>query len=154
VRRLLVDGGDDRARLVVEAVLGPRVAHALDGVAHDGGQVRVGLGRDLARDEGQPGGHHRLAGHPAVRVLGDQRVQDRVGDLVRDLVGVALGHRLRGEEVAAVLTHPVGPPELASAYSGLVGIVPKPDSLTPARREGQSSMTQARGWNWSYTLRR
>ena len=32
---LLVDGGDDRAGLVVEAVLGAGVAHALDGLAHD-----------------------------------------------------------------------------------------------------------------------
>jgi hypothetical protein len=107
VRGLLVDGGDDAAGLVVEAVLRARVADALDGVAHDRGQVRVGLGRDLARDEGEAGGDHGLAGHPAVRVLGQDRVQDGVGDLVGDLVGVALRHRFRSEEVPAVLSHPV-----------------------------------------------
>ncbi len=105
VRRLLVDGGDDRAGLVVEAVLGARVADALDRLADDAGQVRVGRGRDLAGDEREPGGDHGLAGHAAHRVLGQERVEDRVRDLVRDLVGVALGDRLRGEEMPAVLAH-------------------------------------------------
>ena len=105
VRRLLVDGGDDRAGLVVEAVLGARVADALDRLADDAGQVGVGRGRDLAGDEGQAGGDHRLAGHPAHGVLGEERVEDRVRDLVRDLVRVALGDRLRGEEMTAVLAH-------------------------------------------------
>jgi len=93
------------AHLVVEAVLGAGVAHALDGLAHDPGQVGVGLARDLARDEGQAGGHHGLAGHAAVGVLSQERVQDGVRDLVGDLVGVALGDRFRSEEVTPVLSH-------------------------------------------------
>jgi hypothetical protein len=105
VGRLLVDGRDHGAGLVVEAVLGPGVAHPLDGLANDPGQVGVGLGRDLPGDEREPGGHQRLAGHPAVGVFGQQDVEDGVGNLVRDLVGVPLGDGLRGEEVLSVLCH-------------------------------------------------
>ncbi len=88
VRRLLVDRGHDRARLVVEAELGAGVADVLDGLTHGLGEVDVGLGGDLAGDDGQAGGDQRLAGHPAVGILGEDGVQDRIRDLVGDLVGV------------------------------------------------------------------
>ena len=144
VGRLLVDGGDHAAGLVVEAVLGAGVADALDGVAHDRGQVRVGLGRDLAGDEGEAGGDHRLAGHPAVGVLGQDRVQDGVRDLVGDLVGVAFGHRLRSEEMPAVLSHPVSSGRRCSKVRPGEAIPRKARRVSPASAEGQSIMTDAR----------
>src|SRR6058998_3805576 len=45
----------------------------------------------------ETGGHEGLAGDPAGGVLLEERVEDRVGDGVRHLVGVPLGHRLGGE---------------------------------------------------------
>ena len=105
VGRLLVDGRDDRAGLVVEPVLGPGVADALDRLADDPGQVGVGLARDLAGDEGEPGRHHGLAGDAAIGILLEQRVEHGVGDLVGDLVGMPLGDRLRREKMASVLAH-------------------------------------------------
>ncbi len=97
VSRLLVDRHDDTARLEVEAVLRPRVADLGNPVAHHRTNVDVRLRRDLACDDDQPGRDERLARHSAVRVVGEDRVENRVRDLVGDLVGMALGHRLGRE---------------------------------------------------------
>ena len=99
VGRLLVDRGDDAAGLVVEAVLRPCVPDALDRVPRDARDVDVAGGRDLAGDDDEPRGQDRLAGDPARRILGNNRVQDSVGDLIGHLVGMAFGDRLGREDV-------------------------------------------------------
>ena len=98
VGRLPVDRDDDAAGLEVEAVLGARVADLGDRLADDRANVDVGLGRDLAGDDDEAGGDQRLAGDAAVGVVGEDRVEDGVRDLIGDLVRMALGDRLRREE--------------------------------------------------------
>src|SRR5581483_4369223 len=97
VGRLLVDRGDDAARAAVEPVRLPVVADRADRVAHDARDVDVGARADLAGDDDETGGRHRLARDPARRVLLEDGVEDGVADLVAHLVGVTLGHRLRRE---------------------------------------------------------
>ena len=104
VGRLPVDRDHHAARLRVEPVLGARVADLLDRVADDRADVHVGLGRDLAGDDDEPGRDQRLARDTAVRVVREHRVQHGVRDLVRDLVRVPLGHRL-GREVERARAH-------------------------------------------------
>ena len=104
VRRLVLDRDQRAAGLVVEAVVGLRVADVADGLADDLLEVDVGVGRDLAEDDDEAGRRRRLAGDPRVRILADDRVEDRVRDLVAHLVGMALGHRLRGEQVLGAST--------------------------------------------------
>ena len=87
VRRLAVDRDDDAARLVVEPVLRPRVPDLGDPLAHDRADVDVDVGGDLAGDDDEAGRDERLAGDAAVRVVGEDRVEDGVRDLIRDLVG-------------------------------------------------------------------
>ena len=58
----------------------------------------VGVGGDLTGDDDEAGRHERLDRDPAVRVLGEQRVEHRVADLVGDLVGMTLGHGLGREQ--------------------------------------------------------
>jgi hypothetical protein len=62
----------------------------------------VDVGRDLARDHRHAGIDQGLAGDPALRIAGHHRVEHGVGDLVADLVGVALGDGLGSEEVLAL----------------------------------------------------
>jgi hypothetical protein len=100
VGRLLVDRREDGAGLIVEAVLRAGVADVADRLADDLRDVDVRARRDLARDERGPGRHERLAGDPAVGIVGEDRVEDPVGDLVGDLVRVSLGDRLGREERA------------------------------------------------------
>ena len=101
VRRLLVDRGDDGAGIRVESVLRPVVADPVERLPDDPGDVDVGLGRDLAGDDHKPRVDEALACDAAARVVGHHGVEDAVRDLVADLVRMALGDRLRREEVLA-----------------------------------------------------
>ena len=105
VGRLTIDGDHHGARVAVDAEGVIRVADALERVARDFGVVDLRLGRDLTCDNAQTGGDERFAGHAAVRVLREDRVENGVGDLVGHLVGVTHGYAFRSEEMTG---HAVG----------------------------------------------
>ena len=90
VRALLVDVRDDGAGLAVKTVLRTVVADLAHGLAHDLRDVHVAVGRDLAHDVHDAGRDRALAGDAAVRVLRQNGVEDRVGHLVADLIGMSL----------------------------------------------------------------
>ena len=98
VLRLLLDRGDDTARVGVETKLGARVADLTDPVAREPRHIDVRLRRDLAGDDHEPCRDERLASNPARRVLGEHGVEHRVRDLIGDLVRVALRDGLGGEK--------------------------------------------------------
>jgi hypothetical protein len=116
IRRLLLDGDENVAGLVVEALVGRVVSNVLDRTADDLLVVETGLGGDFAKDHDHAGLGSRLAGHLGERVFPEAGIEDSVGDLVaggnvgrysiahvdtghlRDLVRVALADRLGGEE--------------------------------------------------------
>lgn len=100
VRRLRADRHRDATGSTVEALFGGVVTDLQNLVAHEVGDVGVGLGGDLARDMHQTGGDQGLDGDARGGVLAQERVENRVADLVSDLVGVTLGDRFRGEETA------------------------------------------------------
>ena len=101
VGRLRADRHADAAGRAVEALARRVVADLEDAVAHDRRDVGVGLGGHLAGDVHLPGGDQRLDGDAAGRVLREQRIEDRVTDLVGDLVRVSLGDGLGREKAAA-----------------------------------------------------
>jgi hypothetical protein len=94
---LLLNGNEDVASLVVEALLGRVVANVLDGVTDDLLVVDLGLGGDLAEDHDHAGLGGSLASDLGERVLLEAGIEDGVGDLVSDLVGVTLANGLGGE---------------------------------------------------------
>ena len=98
IRGLLVDAGEHGAAAGVKAGGRVGVADALHGTADNGGDVGIGTGADLPHDHHHAGGGHRLTGHPAIGVLGQDRVQHRVGDLVTDFVRMSLSDGLRGKD--------------------------------------------------------
>ena len=100
IGRLLVDRHGNAAGVGVEAHVGFRVADLADGFAHDLGDVDVRLRADLARDVDLPGDREGFHRHAAERIRREDGVEHGVGDLVGDFIGVALGHRFRGEESA------------------------------------------------------
>src|SRR5690606_26152062 len=97
VRGLRADRDLDAAGVRVEALLGGVVADLADHVAHDVGDVAVAGRADLAGDVHEPGGDHGLHGDAGAGVLVQHVVEDRVGDLVADLVGMPLGDRFGRE---------------------------------------------------------
>jgi len=70
-----------------------RMDHLADDLLH----VDRRFGSDFAGDHDQAGRDHCLARHAAVRVLGEQGVEDAVGNLVGQLVGMAHADRFAGE---------------------------------------------------------
>ena len=97
VAALLVDGGHDRTAAGVEAAGGVVVADFLHGPAHYLGDIHIAVGGDFAHDHDHACGGHSLAGYPAIGVLGQDRVQYSVGNLVADLVGMSFCNGLRGK---------------------------------------------------------
>jgi hypothetical protein len=121
ITRLLVDGRKDAAGFGIESELGAGIPHVSDGSPNHVLVLDHRGGGDFARDDREPGGHQRLAGDASGRVLGEDRIQNRIRDLVGDLVGMSFGHRLRGKEVPSVTAHAatllLRASELDAAYS-------------------------------------
>src|SRR3546814_7899093 len=64
----------------------------------------LGWSTHLAGEHYPIGGCKGLDGNPRIRVMGEEGVDDGIGDPVAHLVGVSFGDRLAREEIAAV-TH-------------------------------------------------
>ena len=98
--QITVEYGDDGACVAVKAVLGAVVADVQHHLTGDLGDVHVAAGGDLTHDVDEAGGGAGLAGHAAIGVLLEDRVQHRVADLVADLVGMPFGNGLRGKQMS------------------------------------------------------
>ena len=110
VRGLAVQAVDEFELLPVEAVL--RIADLAHGLAHRRFDLFLRAGRpfavlehalaaDLTSENHQLGGGQRFAGDPGFGVLGQEQVNDGVGNLIRNLVGMAFGDRFGGKEIVA-----------------------------------------------------
>lgn len=83
--RLLLNGNQNVASLVVETLVRAVVANVLDGVADDLLVVEAGLGGDLAEDHDHTGLGRGLASDLGERVLLQAGIENGIGDLVGDL---------------------------------------------------------------------
>ena len=95
VRRLFVDGRQDAARIAVELVLAPGVADAVDDAARDGLHVDIRLRAHFTRHDHESRGAESFARDLRVGVTAQEFVEDCVGNLIRNLVGMSFGHRFR-----------------------------------------------------------
>ena len=94
---LLADDVDHGTGVAVETDLRRVVADVHDDPADQFFQVDPGAGRDLAADNGHAGFDKGFAGDMRCRVLLDDGVEDGIGNLVRNLVRMAFGHRFGGK---------------------------------------------------------
>ena len=102
VGALTVEGYRDSARSPVKAHARGVVADGEDLPAYDFGNLHVGLGRDLTGDVNEAGRSHCFDGDARTGVHLEQSVQDRIGDAVAHLIGVAFSDGLGREKL---LTH-------------------------------------------------
>jgi len=100
VRRLLADQVQHATGGAVEADVGAVIADVQDHLAGQRFQVDPGGGGDFTGHDRHAGLDHGFAGHAGTLVLGKDRVQHRIGDLVGNLVRMAFGDRFGGEQVA------------------------------------------------------
>ena len=94
VRGLLLNGDEQVAGLVIEALGGVVVANVLDSITNDLLVVNVGAGGDLAEDHDHAGLGGSLTGDLGEGVLLEAGIEDGIRDLISDLVGVTLTDRL------------------------------------------------------------
>jgi hypothetical protein len=91
---LLLDGDKKVKGLVVETLGRVIVTDVLDSVTDNLLVVDLGLGGDLAEDHDHAGLGGSLASNLGHGVLGQAGVEDGIGNLIGDLVGVTLTYRL------------------------------------------------------------
>lgn len=90
VGRLLLNGNEDIAGLVVEALLGVVVTNVLDGISDDLLVVEVGLGGDLTEDHDHTGLGGSLTGYLGEGVLFEASIEDSIGYLIAAYNGLAV----------------------------------------------------------------
>lgn len=90
VGRLLLNGDENVAGLVVETLVGAVVTNVLDGLTDDLLVVKAGLGGDLTEDHDHAGLGGSLASNLGEGVLLQAGIEDGIGNLVGNLVGVTL----------------------------------------------------------------
>ena len=98
IGRLAIDRGEDGAALVIETHLGSVVADTTHDLLSDLSVIDMRFGSNFAGNHDQPGRYHRFAGDAAVRIFGQDGVEDGVRYLVGDFVGMAFADRLRREK--------------------------------------------------------
>ncbi|CDB87766.1 putative uncharacterized protein PY07799 [Firmicutes bacterium CAG:170] len=115
---LLVDGGQDRAAAAVEAAFGVVIADAGDGIARNARDVHIAARGDFAHDQNEAGRGRAFTGDARLRVLRQNGVQNAVGDLVADLVGMSFGHGFRGENSLVFVHNTLLPERSALPFAG------------------------------------
>jgi hypothetical protein len=95
VGALFVDGGENAAGVAVEHVVAPGVPDAVDYASCDVLYVHVRLRTYLARNDHQTCGTEGFAGHLRFGIAAEEFVEDRVGYLVRDFVGMPFRNGFR-----------------------------------------------------------
>src|SRR3954464_11927201 len=103
-----MNGGEDRTGMVIESPGGIAIADILDDLADDIGNLDISLGGDFPSYKGNAGGQNRLASHPGVFILGNDRVENSIGDLVCNLIRVSFGNRLRCKQIIMSHEGPLG----------------------------------------------
>ena len=102
---LAVDGAEYSTTVAVEAVCAAGIAYAADYVAYHYRYVDIGVGINLARHHNLAGGYKCFQSHMAVRVAGQELIEQRVADLVGNFVRVSLRNGFGGKQVVPVLKH-------------------------------------------------
>ena len=102
VARLFVDAGDYGAGVAVKAVDGVVVTDGADGTADYVLEIDVGFGGDFSGDDHEARGGKGFASYAAGGIFGETGVEDGVGNLVGDLIGMAFSYGF-GSKQSAVL---------------------------------------------------
>jgi len=98
VRRLLLEINLDQRMVRVETDLFRVVADVADRVANRALDVELRMSGHLSDHHAESLGDGRLAGDAGVRVLRQHPIEDGIGDLIANFVGVTLGDRFGGHE--------------------------------------------------------
>ena len=88
IRGLFVKGYQNTAGLVVKTISCIGIADFLNGAADNLGNIHIAAGRNFTDHMHLTGSHQCFTRHTALWVLGDNRVQNTVGNLVSHFIGM------------------------------------------------------------------
>ncbi len=94
VAALLVQRQQHRAGIGIELIVALGVANAADGFARNALYVHIGRAGGFAANQRQAGAHKSLARHVTVTVAAQEFVQNCIGNLIRNFVGVPFAYGL------------------------------------------------------------
>jgi len=98
VRALAVQTNFDGAGCCIEADVVVGVADFLDDLTGNLLEIDVGLGGDFTSEAAEVGGYQGFASDAAVRILSEDRIQNAVGNLIRQLVRMPHADRFTREQ--------------------------------------------------------
>ena len=90
---LLVQGGNNCTCVTVKAKFGPGITNLPDGRPDNLGNLHITFGGDLPHHQYQSGCNRSLTSHPGCRVLRQDGIQHRIGDLITNLIRMAFRDR-------------------------------------------------------------
>lgn len=94
IRRLLLNGDEQVAGLVVETLLRVVITDVLDGVTDNLLVVDLGIGGDLTKDHDHTSLGSSLTSNLGEGILSEAGIEDGIRNLISDLVGVTLTNGL------------------------------------------------------------
>ena len=94
VGRLLVERDENAAGVGVEPVARVRIADLAHRLTDDLRNVHITRRRNLPNHMRLPRRHERLTGNASLRILRENRIEDAVGNLIGEFIGMPLGHGL------------------------------------------------------------
>ncbi len=92
---------DDLAVMAIETEIIAPISNFADGISDERFDLELRLARDLTGNDDQVVLDECLAGDARSRVLCNQRIEHRIGDLITDLIRMTFRNRFRREYVAA-----------------------------------------------------
>jgi hypothetical protein len=96
--RLAVDGGQHSHRCGIQTMRCIDIPDVTDHITDEVVEVQNGTGTDFSSDKHHAGRRESLAGNPAVVVGCHAGIEDRIGNLIAQLVGMAFADRFGSEE--------------------------------------------------------
>jgi len=97
---LFVDGRQHRAGIRIKAVFGTGITDFPDGFPDDFRNIDITGGGNLAGNQHQSRRHRCFTGDPGIGILGQNGVQNRVGNLITDFVRMSCSHGLGRKQAA------------------------------------------------------
>ncbi len=104
---MLVESGQYRTGMIIKTDIRAVVTNTFNGRARNLHIVDVGLGSNFTRHNNQACTAQSLAGDPCVGILGQDCIQDRVGNLISHLVGMTFGHGFGSKKIVAHVVQPL-----------------------------------------------
>ena len=97
--RLLVYWSKYCTGFCIKPILRAIISRPLNCFSYNSGNIRITVGTDLPHDKDRSGRSHRLTGNPRIRITADNRIQNRIRNLIAKLIRMSFCNRFWGKKL-------------------------------------------------------